>query len=142
MTSTLFFFKSHYIKNLNNDFRNKLILTQEIKKNYDLIERVLIPTHLSYFRMNSGLPIFIDWKHHAFRFDQLIEWEERINLANKFYSSRFENDQLFYLKKIQNIEKISHILIKKNELKKDCKDLINHKVFALVSINDCYKNKF
>jgi len=142
LTSTFFFIKSHYIKDLNNNFRNKLILTQEIKKNYDLIDRILVPTYLSHVRMNSGLPIFIDWKHHAFRFDQLIEWEKRINLANKFYNSKSENEQLLYLKKIQNIEIISHILIKKNKLKKDCSNLINHKEFALVSIKDCYENKF
>ena len=142
LTSTFFFIKSHYIKNLNSDFRNKLILTQEIKKNYDLVERILVPTNLSHVRMNSGLPIFVDWKHHAFRFDQLIEWEKRIILANKFYNSKSENDQLLNLKKIQIVENISHILIKKDELKKECSNLINHTEFALVSVKNCYENKF
>ena len=142
LTSTFFFIKSHYIKNLNNEFRNKLILTQEIKKNFDLIERILIPTHLHYVRMNSGLPIFIDWKHHAFRFDQLIDWQQRVNLANEFYASKSKNEQFLNLKKIQEIENISHILIKKNELKIDCIDLINHEKFMLVSSQECYGNKF
>ena len=51
LTSAFFFIKSHYIKNLNNEFRNKLILTQEIKKNFNLIERILIPTQLHYVRI-------------------------------------------------------------------------------------------
>ena len=142
LTSAFFFIKSHYIKNLNNEFRNKLILTQEIKKNFNLIERILIPTQLHYVRMNSGLPIFIDWKHHAFRFDQLIEWRKRMDLANEFYSSKTKEDRWMMLKEIQEIEYISHILIKRDKLKIECNDLINHEVFLLVNVQDCYGNKF
>jgi len=141
LTSAFFFIKSHYIKDLNNNFKNKLVLTQEIKKNFDLIDRILIPTHLYHVRMNSGLPIFIDWKHHAFRYDQIIEWKQRLILANEFYTSNSDNEKFKKLKKIQEIEKISHILIKKKELKVSCVDLINHEEFALVSADDCYENK-
>ena len=140
ITITFFFIKSHYIKNLNNEFQNKLALTQEIRKNFDLIERLLVPTHLHYIRMNSGLPIFIDWKHHAFRYDQIIEWKERVKLADGFFISKSENEKLLKLKKIQDIEFISHILIKKNELKVGCYNLIDHVEFALVSVQDCYEN--
>ena len=140
ITITFFFIKSHYIKNLNNEFQNKLALTQEIRKNFDLIERLLVPTHLQYIRMNSGLPIFVDWKHHAFRYDQIIEWKERVKLADGFFISKSENEKLLKLKKIQDIEFISHILIKKNELKVGCYNLIDHVEFALVSVQDCYEN--
>ena len=133
--------KSHYIKDENNKFKNKLILTEKIKKNFNLIERILIPTNLDYIRMNSGLPIFIDWKHHAFRYDQIIKWKQRVNLADDFYNSKSENEKLFILEKIQDIENISHILIKKDELKINCNNLINHKEFALVSVKDCYEVK-
>ena len=140
-TGTFFFIKSHYIKDQNNEFKNKLILTKEIKKNYDSIERILIPTQLHYIRMNSGLPIFIDWKHHAFRYDQIIEWKQRVNLADDFYNSKYENEKLLKLQKILKIENISHILIKKEELKIGCNNLINHKKFALVSVQECYENE-
>ena len=42
------------------------------------------------------------------------------------------------LEEIQKIEYISHVLIKRDKLKIDCNDLINHKVFVLVDVNDCY----
>ncbi len=141
LTITFFIVKSHFVKNLNSEFKNKLILTKEIKKNFDSIDRILIPTHLQYIRMNSGLPIFVDWKHHAFRYDQIIEWKQRVKLADEFYISKSENEKLFNLKKIQDIENISHILIKKNDLKVDCYNLIDHEEFALVSAKDCYENK-
>ena len=130
------------LNTMKPDFSWACTNIDSIKKNYDLVERILVPTNLSHVRMNSGLPIFVDWKHHAFRFDQLIEWEKRIILANKFYNSKSENDQLLNLKKIQIVENISHILIKKDELKKECSNLINHTEFALVSVKNCYENKF
>ena len=54
---------------------------------------------------------------------------------------RMEKDSQV-LKEIQKIENISHIIIKKNELFVDCNDLIDHDVFMLVNINDCFKNYF
>ena len=75
------------------------------------------------------------------RFDQLIECEKN-GLSNEFYSSENYKDQLIKLKEIQKIEYISHILINRDKLKIECEDLINHKVFILVNINDCYENEF
>jgi len=141
---TVFFFsiKSHYSKNLNLDFSEKLKLTDSIKMQSNSIERILIPTNLNYVRMYSGLPIFVDWKHHAFKYDQIINWKKRLDLADNFYVSGTVEDQIEILKKIQKIENISHIIIKKNKLFVDCNDLIDHDVFMLVNINDCFKNYF
>ena len=140
--STFFFIKSHFIKDLNGEFKKKLILSKEIKNNFDSIERILIPTNLDYIRMYTGLPIFINWKHHAFRFDQLIEWRQRMDLADEFYSNNNIESQLLKLKQIQKIENISHILINKDKLKIECDDLINHEVFILVDAKACYENKY
>ena len=140
-TSTFFFIKSHFIKDLNGKFTKKIMLSKEIKNNFDSIERILIPTNLDYIRMYTGLPIFINWKHHAFRFDQLIEWRQRMDLANEFYSNTNKETQLLKLKEIQKIENISHILISKNKLKIECDDLINHEEFILVDAKACYENK-
>jgi hypothetical protein len=143
IVTTLFFsVKSHYIKNLNLDFNEKLKLTKSIKKESSSIERILIPVNLDYVRMYSGLPIFVDWKHPAFRYDQIIIWKERLDLANDFYSSENVNEQIKILKKIQKIENISHIIIKKNKVFVDCENLIDHDVFMLINTNSCFKNFF
>jgi hypothetical protein len=141
LTSTTFYVKSHHIKNLNLKFKKDINLVKEIKKNFNSVERLLIPTDLDFIRMNSGLPIFIDWKHHAFRYDQLIEWQLRVDLVNKFYSSKTADKQLTNLKKIHEIENISHILIKKDKLKINCDDLIDNDVYMLVSIKNCFTGK-
>ena len=98
----------------------------------------MIPSDLDFIRMNTGLPVFIDWKHHAFRYDQLIEWRLRIDLADNFYKSKTFKEQILNLNKIRKIDKISHILIKKDDLKIECKSLITHKIFALVNANKCF----
>ena len=38
----------------------------------------------------------------------------------------------------QEIEYNSHILIKKDKLRVECNDLINHEIFMLVDIKECY----
>jgi len=141
LTSTTFYVKSHHIKNLNLKFKKDINLVNKIKKNFNSVERLLIPIDLDFIRMNSGLPIFIDWKHHAFRYDQLIEWKLRVDLVNKFYSSKTADKQLTNLKKIHEIEYISHILIKKDKLKINCDDLIDHDVYMLVSNKNCFIGK-
>ena len=138
LSTFIFGYKSHFIENSNRNFSEKLKLTESIKENFSKIDRILIPPKLDYVRMYSGLPIFIDWKHHAFRFDQVIEWKKRMDLANDFYASKKIEDQGIKLEEIQKIEYISHVLIKRDKLKIDCNDLINHKVFVLVDVNDCY----
>ena len=131
--------KNHFVENHNQNFYSKLELVKEINKNYDQIQRILIPVNISYIRMNTGLPIFIDWKHHAFKYDDIIIWKKRVDLARKFYHNEDHEKQKEILKNINNIENISHILIEKKKLNFECIDLINHEIFALINANTCYK---
>ena len=103
------------------------------------IERVLIPINIPYIRMNTGLPIFIDWKHHAFKYDEIIMWKKRINLAQKFYEISIFEQQREILMNINKIDFISHILIEKKELNPKCLNLINHEKFALINASTCYE---
>ena len=136
---SFFFVKNHFLKNDNQYFYSKLELTKEISKHYNLIQRILIPVDLAHIRMNTGLPIFIDWKHHAFKYNELIIWKKRVNLANQFYETSDFDKQKIILDDINQIENISHILIDKNELKKNCNNLIEHKIYALINASTCYK---
>ena len=141
LTTSFFTIKSHFLKNLNLEFNQKLKLANSIKIESKSIERILIPINLDYIRMYSGLPVFVDWKHHAFRYDQLIEWKLRVDLAKNFFGSKSFEEQTTELKKIQDIEYISHILIEKDKLRVDCNDLINHNTYMLVDVKECFDNK-
>ena len=133
-----FFSKNHFLKDSNKVFYKKLELVGKIKKNYDNIDRILIPDDLIYIRMNSGLPIFIDWKHHAFKYDEIIYWKERIDLSRSFYNSKNFDDKKLILDKINNIEKVSHILFYKKNFYLDCENLIDDKIFIFIETNSCF----
>ena len=47
--------------------------------------------------MNTGLPIFIDWKHHAFKYDEIIHFfKERLEVfgSKTFYKIQTNFDDL------------------------------------------------
>ena len=88
--------------------------------------------------MNTGLPIFVDWKHIAFKYDEIIHWKKRMDLAENFYASNDYNEQKLNLIKITEIEKISHILIKKKNMYNDCKNLIDDDIYVLINVQECY----
>jgi len=132
-----FSFKSHYLKNENLNFKDKLDLSQKIKDS-DRIERILIPITLEDLRMNIGIPIFIDWKHAPLKFDEVIYWNERIQLASNFYNYDKFIEKKRGLKEIQKIEKISHILINKNKVNFNCENLIDDKIYSLFRVSDCF----
>jgi hypothetical protein len=103
----------------------------------------LIPSDLDFIRMNTGIPIFIDWKHHAFKYDEIIEWKRRLDLNDNFYKSMKTIDRITFLKKINKIENISHILLKEDQLsdlEKNCKNLIIDNTFILIDSKKCYEN--
>ena len=88
--------------------------------------------------MNTGLPIFVDMKYHAFKYDEIIIWQRRVDIAKKFYETKNYDFQKLNLNKIMKIEKISHILIEKDKLAKNCVNLINDDIYALIEVNKCY----
>ncbi len=139
-TSIAFTYKSHFVRDTKSNFKEKLTLTDDIKKNYDSIERLLVPTKLDFVRMYSGLPIFVDWKHPAFRYDQIILWKKRLDLADDFYRSSSLEEQNKRLNKIRNIEYISHVIIKKDQNFKNCEDLIDHDEYMLINVKECFNN--
>lgn len=115
-------------------------LLNKIKENYVYIDRLLIPVSLQDVRMNIGLPIFVDWKHPPFKFNEIIEWKSRINLASSFFADKKNFDQkMSILNEINEIENISHVLINKKDLINGCKDLIDDTKYSLVSKKDCYQ---
>ena len=114
-------------------------LINKIKENYVNIDRLLIPVSLEDVRMNIGLPIFVDWKHPPFKFNEIIEWKNRMNLATSFFTAENFDQKILILNEINKIENISHILIDKNDIMNDCKDLIDDTKYSLVSKEECYQ---
>ncbi len=131
--------KNHFIENSNKNFYKKMELINKIKENYVNIDRLLIPVSLEDVRMNIGLPIFVDWKHPPFKFNEIIEWKRRMNLTTSFFSTENFDQKIVILNEIDKIENISHLLINKKDLINNCKDLIDDTKYSLISKEDCYQ---
>ena len=104
------------------------------------ITRILIPTNLEYIRLNTGLPIFVDWKTVPYKNDALIKWYERIKLTNSFYSSTELENQKLLFEKIYSQEKISHLLVNDNHeniLLKNCEYLFKDYGYLFYDLSKC-----
>jgi hypothetical protein len=137
--SVFFIFKSHFIKNNNLDFENQLLLVNKIKSRSDNIDRILIPINIDFIRMNTGIPIFINRKHHAFKMNEIIEWKKRLILAENFYNKKDIVGKKRLLNEIDSIENISHILINKKNIMINCKNLIDDENYLLLEYDSCFK---
>ena len=135
---SFFFIKNHFIKNSNQFFFNELELSNKIKSNYSEIDRLLIPVNLENIRMNTGLPIFVDWKHPPFKYDEVIIWKKRIILASTFFDEKNFYQRKLIFDEINQMQKISHILIKKTDLINGCKNLLNDDEYALIIAKECF----
>lgn len=70
----------------------------------------LVPLNFDWFRLRTGLPIFIDWKCHPYRDFELLEWYERTELARAFYESRDAGTARGAFARILDRSPVTHIV--------------------------------
>jgi len=127
-------YKSH------KNYKTNYPISSLIKEYKNSITKILIPTNLEHIRLNTGLPIFVDWKTVPYKNDALIRWYERIKLTNAFYDSdKVEIKKRLFIK-INNEEHISHILVKdndKNKIFNDCEYLFKDHGYLFYDLGKC-----
>ena len=62
-----------------------------------------------------------------------------MTLALAFFKTTEFDQRKLILNDINKIENITHILISKKDFANNCKDLINDKKYALISVDECFK---
>ena len=129
------------IYSLNEFKKKKFSLAIKLSKEKN-INRLLIPINQNHIRMNSGIPIFIDWKSTPYKNEEIIDWYERINLAKNFYLSTTFKKRHEVFNQIAKLEKISHFVVKKRNqnLFVKCKKILEHKKLILYSSDSCMNN--
>jgi formylglycine-generating enzyme required for sulfatase activity len=80
------------------------------KKHAKKDETYLIPLMFEKFRLASGVPVFVDWKSHAIKDSEILEWYMRVQLAKAFYGAGNAADAGNALRHIQNHASITHIV--------------------------------
>jgi hypothetical protein len=73
----------------------------------------LVPLGFGWFRLETGLPIFVDWKSHPYRADELGEWFNRADLARMFYEADCAGDASEALRRIRGESPITHVIAPK-----------------------------
>ena len=84
-----------------------------IKKNNSPDDVYLVPTNMQNFRLDTGVPVFVSHKTHPYKDVEVIEWYDRIKLAEAFYNGNYD-DKKNVLKQIREKDKVTHIVIRSN----------------------------
>lgn len=125
-----------------NELKNKKFSLALMLSKEKYIHRLLIPINQNHMRMNSGIPIFVDWKSTPYKNEEIINWYERIRLANNFYLSSTFKERYDIFNQITKLENISHFVVKKQNqnLFINCKKILEHKDLILYSSDPCMIN--
>ena len=100
------------------------------------LKPIILMAHLDVVPViKENLP---DWKHPPFKYDEIIDWNKRMNLAKSFFSTNDFEKKKIILVEINNLEKVSHVLMIKKKLNSDCENLIDDEKYLLVRAEDCF----
>ena len=98
-------------------------------------ETYLIPIALERFRLYTGAPIFVDYKSQPYEDSRLVEWQKRIDLANRFYEKGFD---CRLLKELSLRYRITHAVIPAESSFPGCpflKEIYRDRYYRVFSIN-------
>jgi len=135
------------LKKTVNSTKNKNLnfpIASEISQFKNEIKRILIPVDLEHIRLNTGIPIFIDWKSIPFKSDETLEWYDRIKLTNSFFNSKKLDKQNEFLQKINKKDYISHVLIRDYEnehILDECNLIFKNYGYLFYEIKDCLNSQ-
>jgi hypothetical protein len=83
----------------------------------------LIPPRLQDFRLVTGAPAMVDFKSIPYRGDQLLEWYDRLRLAELIYRDRVEQVNCERLADAAREYGVTHLVLDQDLLGLDCPGL-------------------
>ena len=102
---------------------------------------LLSPTDRMNVRLNAKVPIFVDFKSHPYRGDEVIEWRARILLSNKFYnSSSTIKEKILVLGEINAKQKLKYILLDSDEPIENCIPIYKDNNSIVYDAKKCFRN--
>ena len=93
------------------------------------------------FRLDTGLPVFINWKTHPFKDVEVLEWYERNMKAQDFYDTLNTAGICDTAATFVQNEEITHFVVKKEEKLSGCPGALllyadaDYKIITLPSLN-------
>jgi hypothetical protein len=104
-------FKAHLADRHTAQMMDFVVATREADITY------LVPANLSTFRLYTGAPILVDRKTHPYKYTEVIEWYNRLQISNRFYR---ENSRIAcgILQDILDRYEITHVVFRSNATKR------------------------
>lgn len=98
-------------------------LYRQVESNLQPGQVYLVPPKMQEFRLETGAPIFVDFKAIPYRDTEIIEWEERVQLARFFYRDDPALISCDLLPRIYRHEAISHVILEVDQFGLHCPGL-------------------
>jgi hypothetical protein len=67
------------------------------------------------FRLQTGAPIFINQKSHPYKDTEVIEWHDRLMMAQQFYGPEFRPTRCQTLNKIITLYPVTHVILEQGD---------------------------
>jgi hypothetical protein len=100
-------------KELNRGHSHDSVM--EFVKQYKTANDLYLVPHTSGnfipFRLQTGAPIFINQKSHPYKDTEVIEWHNRLMMAQQFYSPEFRPTRCQTLDNIVTLYQVTHVIL-------------------------------
>ncbi len=96
-----------------------------------------VPLHMQDFRLETGTPVFVEFKSIPYKDIEVLEWYRRVRMAGRLYRAETAADGCATLEELA-AEGITHVVLPYDHAAKNCPTLqrnyldLNYEVFTLI----------
>ncbi|MGC9528483.1 MAG: DUF6798 domain-containing protein [Limnospira sp.] len=62
------------------------------------------------FRLQTGVPIFVNYKTHPYKDKDVVEWHDRMMMSQRFYAPEFRENRCQALRELAGTHSITHVI--------------------------------
>ena len=89
-------------------------------------------------RLNAKVPVFVDHKSHPYKAEEVIEWYDRVNLAQEFYKGKSTEGKQSTFNKIRAKNNIRFILSDIDNPIRSCLPIYEDSFSLVYDVHHCY----
>lgn len=115
----IFGLSAHYFKYKRHNNAPYIPMMTFVANTMNNSDVYLIPPKMDRFRLQAGARILIDHKTHPYKDNEILNWHERLQLANNFYNYD-TTSQCNSLNEISDSYEVTHVVINNDKHTFDC----------------------
>jgi len=91
-----------------------------VRKHSEGEQVYMIPPKLQIFRLQTGEPVMVEFKSIPYQDEEVLEWYNRVKLAQNFYRNKIEYIDCDRLDEASELYGVTHVVLGKNQLGLSC----------------------